>query len=155
MDNIAYIKERVDIADAVEFYGMRVGRGKKILCPFHADKNPSMTLKGGKFRCWACGAHGDVIDLVQQLFLLDFIQAGDKLNDDFSLGLNFARTKTLSVEQVKRQERIKEAKKERAERMELKEMRLIEAHRKLFMSGKHEAWREKIANKLDQMEALR
>jgi hypothetical protein len=30
--------------------------------PNHPDKNPSATIKGEYFRCWACGAKGDVLE---------------------------------------------------------------------------------------------
>jgi DNA primase catalytic core len=51
------------------------------LCPFHDDKSPSMRLyldrRQGKqhFFCFACNAHGDVIDLVKGTLGLDFKEA--------------------------------------------------------------------------------
>ena len=34
------------------------------LCPFHEDHEPSFSvdLSSGRFRCFACGAHGDMVD---------------------------------------------------------------------------------------------
>ena len=39
-----------------------------ILCPFHADKNPSLEIRwdNGGFKCWSCGAHGNLVDFVQK-----------------------------------------------------------------------------------------
>src|SRR5262245_19808171 len=38
-------------------------------CPFHEDPNPSLTSTpdGKRYRCFGCGAGGDVIDLVRWL----------------------------------------------------------------------------------------
>ena len=48
---------------AVEL-GMKVVR-HAALCPFHNDKNPSLHFNRGKnrYKCFACGASGDVVDL--------------------------------------------------------------------------------------------
>lgn len=43
------------------------GRKKNIVCPFHADKDPSMTLnpETNGFKCWGCGVQGyGAIDLL-------------------------------------------------------------------------------------------
>lgn len=33
------------------------------LCPFHPDKHPSLGVDGKRFRCFACGAWGDIFDV--------------------------------------------------------------------------------------------
>lgn len=45
--------------------GMQVNRHKS-LCPFHADTHPSLTFNVAKnrYRCFACGANGRLIDFV-------------------------------------------------------------------------------------------
>ncbi len=52
----------------VERRGDRSGR-LWWLCPFHADRNPSLSVIPGKshYRCFGCGAHGDAIDFVRRL----------------------------------------------------------------------------------------
>jgi CHC2 zinc finger len=47
----------------------------KALCPWHDDHNPSLTVKREKYRCWSCGARGDVVDLLMQTRSLDKRQA--------------------------------------------------------------------------------
>lgn len=42
------------------------------LCPFHADSDPSLTIYPGRdglwrYRCFACGAHGDVVDWIREI----------------------------------------------------------------------------------------
>ncbi len=57
----------------------------RALCPFHNDEHPSLYLyppsKGGRaqFHCYACGAHGDVFDLVKKQLGIDFRGALDWL----------------------------------------------------------------------------
>lgn len=46
---------------------VKSGANKVAVCPFHADKNPSLVLfKDQTYHCFGCGAHGDVIDFVAQ-----------------------------------------------------------------------------------------
>ena len=44
----------------------------KGLCPFHDDRHPSLIvyLDDQHFHCFACGAHGDVVDFVRRRFHL-------------------------------------------------------------------------------------
>ncbi len=69
------LRERIRIADLLEQRGVRVSRRSNgtawALCPIHAEHTPSfqITQRNGieRFRCWGCGAHGDVFDFVQLL----------------------------------------------------------------------------------------
>ena len=56
--------------------GIEVNR-HKALCPFHNDHHASLTfnLRKNTYRCFACGAHGDTIDLVRHLLYNDFREA--------------------------------------------------------------------------------
>ena len=65
----------LDIRDVANRLGMEVGRGGRVLCMFHDDHKPSMSLRGSYFRCWSCGAKGDSISLVRKVLGLDFAQA--------------------------------------------------------------------------------
>ena len=64
------------IEGVAERLGLRVSRHKS-LCPFHNDRHPSMSYHVGKntFRCFVCGAHGGVIDLVMKYRNVDFLEA--------------------------------------------------------------------------------
>lgn len=47
-----------------------------IRCPLHADSNPSFVLyPGGRWKCWGCLAHGDVLDLYAALYGMSNRQA--------------------------------------------------------------------------------
>ena len=66
---LAAIKNAVDIVALVGEYCLPcIDRAKfKALCPFHDDHNPSLELNPERqsFKCWSCGAGGDVFDFVK------------------------------------------------------------------------------------------
>jgi hypothetical protein len=55
------------------------------LCPFHEEKIPSFTVypNTGKFHCYGCGKHGDVINFLRDKEGMSFNEALDAL-DRFS-----------------------------------------------------------------------
>lgn len=77
-----------------------------ILCPFHKDKNPSLSVKGQRWRCFGCGAWGDGVDFVAKLYGLSLIEAAERIARDFGLSVN-------SVLSQKQRENIAVAKKAR------------------------------------------
>ncbi len=79
------VKQNVSLPEAAERYGIDVNRYKKALCPFHNDHHPSLFVSDDHYHCFACGAHGDVIDLVSKLFQLSLYDAALKLAADFNL----------------------------------------------------------------------
>ena len=81
----AQIKTAVSIKEAAEHYGLKIGRGNMVCCPFHADRTPSMKLNEDYFYCFGCGASGDVIDLAARLFGLSGYDAAKKLAADFGI----------------------------------------------------------------------
>ncbi len=88
MLQIANIKSTVAPADAAKQYGLPVQRKGMALCPFHNDTHPSMKLYDDHFYCFACGAHGDVIDLTSRLLGVSFVEAVHRLEADFSISPN-------------------------------------------------------------------
>ncbi|HQP25882.1 MAG TPA: CHC2 zinc finger domain-containing protein [Smithellaceae bacterium] len=65
-----------DIMTIMEREGIELRRGKAC-CPFHEEKNPSFIINQKKqtYHCFGCGAHGDVITLIQKLHGYDFNDA--------------------------------------------------------------------------------
>ena len=63
----------------------------KALCPFHDDKTPSLLIDSSRdrgrqhFHCFACGAHGDAIDLVKERLNIGFREAVEWLSSDFAI----------------------------------------------------------------------
>ena len=78
------IKNKITTREAVEIYGLKVGRNGMACCPFHPDRNPSLKVDE-RFHCFGCGADGDVIDYVAKLFHLTNIEAARKLACDFGV----------------------------------------------------------------------
>ncbi len=78
------VKESVTTRQAVEIYGVPVGRNGMVCCPFHDDKHPSMKVDR-RFHCFGCQADGDVIDFTARLFGLSNKEAALKLAEDFSV----------------------------------------------------------------------
>lgn len=76
---LAAIKQAVDIVALVgeNLTLHRSGSKFKVLCPFHDDHNPSLELNPERqsFKCWSCGAGGDVFDFVKDYFRVDFPEA--------------------------------------------------------------------------------
>ena len=81
------VKQSVGLRQAASFYGLKIRKNSQALCPFHPDRHPSMQLYDDHYYCFACGAHGDVIDLTAGLFDLQPLDAAKKLAADFGIGI--------------------------------------------------------------------
>lgn len=87
------LKERLlrvaTIEDVVAAYVplQRSGAGYVGLCPFHADKHPSLHVHLGKqfFKCFACGEGGDLFAFVQKIEGCSFTEAMGKLAKRYSV----------------------------------------------------------------------
>ena len=74
------IKEAVPIEQVAEAYAKDLrcsGRTLVGRCPFHDDRIPSLVLYPGegRFHCYGCGTHGDVIQFLMEAECLSFPQA--------------------------------------------------------------------------------
>jgi len=56
-----------NIQSVLEYYGIQIHKNK-CTCPFHNDKNPSMSIHQNKgiAKCFACGAGGNAISFIQK-----------------------------------------------------------------------------------------
>jgi len=77
------VQQANDIVDVVSEHVRLTKKGKEMvgLCLFHPDTRPSMNVNPAKqiFKCFACGAGGDVIKFVQMRENLSFTQALERL----------------------------------------------------------------------------
>lgn len=85
MDIFTTVKAAVTLRQAAEHYGLQVRRNGMTCCPFHNDRHPSLYVSDDRYHCFACGEHGDVIDLTAKLFDLRLYDAARKLALDFHL----------------------------------------------------------------------
>lgn len=83
-DIFCCVKQNVTARDAAERYGIKVSGNGMAQCPFHPDRTPSMKIDA-RYHCFGCGADGDVINLVEQLFHVSPIDAARKLAEDFGI----------------------------------------------------------------------
>ena len=87
-DVTSIIKQSVTIRDICAQNGIAVNRAGFACCPFHAEKTPSMKIYDNKrFKCYGCGASGDVIEFASRIYNLPFKETISKLNTDFNLRL--------------------------------------------------------------------
>lgn len=59
----------------------RAGRNFLGLCPFHGEKTPSFNVRDetGRYKCFGCGASGDVFTFIRETERLDFVGAIEHL----------------------------------------------------------------------------
>ncbi len=82
MDNthtINEIRSKVDIVDIISSYLPLTQKGKNFfgVCPFHDDTNPSMSVSREKqiYRCFSCGASGNVFQFIMDYEHVSFKEA--------------------------------------------------------------------------------
>lgn len=90
------VQQANDIADVISEHVSLVKKGREMvgLCPFHEDHRPSLYVNVVKqiFKCFACGAGGDVFKFVQMRENLTFPQAIERLAE--RAGIKLKRVKT-------------------------------------------------------------
>ena len=69
----------------------RAGRNHVGLCPFHGEKTPSFNVRDetGRYKCFGCGASGDVFKFVQEVERVDFVGAIEHLAAKVGITLNY------------------------------------------------------------------
>lgn len=77
----------ITLPEVFSFYGYEANRANFVCCPFHSEKTPSCKVNKFQFNCFGCGAKGNAVSFVKQLFNTDFNTAIQKINDDFGLRL--------------------------------------------------------------------
>lgn len=130
----------------------KIGKEAVTLCPWHNDKNPSLTINDEKgfCYCFVCQTGGDVIGLLQQKLGLSFADTVERIargseidiiyeNIDPELALREARQKAAILDQLNSQQESyrKFIKDKRAERIRniLDERQILPATSKHFGLG--------------------
>lgn len=78
-DLIQSVRSKVDIVDVISSYLPLVQKGKNYfgVCPFHDDTNPSMSVSRSLqiYKCFSCGASGNVFNFVMDYEHISFKEA--------------------------------------------------------------------------------
>ncbi|PIU57058.1 MAG: DNA primase [Chloroflexi bacterium CG07_land_8_20_14_0_80_51_10] len=107
------VKQRLDIVSVISDYVRleKSGRNVKGLCPFHTEKTPSFFVfpERQSWRCFGCGAGGDLISFVMKKEGLDFGEALKTLAQRAGVALPQRKDKAFEDERSGRLYRINEA----------------------------------------------
>ena len=74
----------------------------KALCPFHDDRHPSLRFKGNRFKCFACGESGDVIDLVMRYLNIGFREAVEWIDEGQTLTKSENKPSSAAKEKIEK-----------------------------------------------------
>ena len=98
MDNINEIRNSIDIVDVVSKYVPLTLRGKNYfgVCPFHDDHSPSMSVSKEKqiYKCFSCGATGNVFNFVMDYENVSFPEALKILSDITGINIKGVNVKS-------------------------------------------------------------
>jgi DNA primase len=90
------IQKIKDVADIVELVSeiipvKRSGASYVAVCPFHSDTRPSMHISSAKgiYKCFSCGAGGDVFKFWQDYYQKDFKETLKDLAEKYGIELNY------------------------------------------------------------------
>jgi len=98
---VSKIQQANDIVDVVSEHISLTKKGREMvgLCPFHDDHRPSLYVNSAKqiFKCFACGAGGDVFKFVQLIENLSFPQAVERLAEQAGITLKKLKTQNSKL----------------------------------------------------------
>lgn len=90
-NTINEIRSKLNIVDVINEYVPLTKKGQYYwgVCPFHNDKNPSMSVdpKRQTYTCWSCHNSGNVFNFVEQIDNLSFKETLKKLGDRVGIKL--------------------------------------------------------------------
>ncbi|MBQ8808374.1 MAG: hypothetical protein IJZ81_03620 [Clostridia bacterium] len=105
------ITRNISMYNLIDRYGLKLNRRGAMCCPFHREKTPSFKVykNGSRFKCFGCGAGGDVITFAMRYYNLNYGQAITRLASEFGIPVVGERSLTIK-ERVKIQETRKKRK---------------------------------------------
>ena len=103
--SIEKLKNQIDIVNIIEQYipVKKMGSSYKCVCPFHDDKNPSMSINQNKqmYHCFACKAGGDAIKFVMDYEKLTYPEAIEKIAQISNFSLEYINDKVPTQKENK------------------------------------------------------
>lgn len=104
-ESIENLSQRLNIVDVIENYieVRKQGSSFVCICPFHADKNPSMHINPTKgfYHCFACKAGGDAFKFVMDYEKLSFADAVEKIASLSHFTLSYTKEKQENKKELK------------------------------------------------------
>ncbi|EAH8256237.1 DNA primase [Campylobacter jejuni] len=104
-ESIENLSQRLNIVDIIENYIEVKKQGSSFICicPFHADKNPSMHINPTKgfYHCFACKAGGDAFKFVMDYEKLSFADAVEKVASLSNFTLSYTKEKQENKKELK------------------------------------------------------
>ncbi len=95
---IVQVQQANDIVDVISEHISLKKKGREMvgMCPFHDDHRPSLNVNAVKqiFKCFACGAGGDVFKFIQMRENLSFPQAIERLAERANIKLKKLKTRS-------------------------------------------------------------
>lgn len=105
-DKINEVAQANDIIEVVSSYTKVKHSGKSYiaLCPFHPDKNPSMSVSQEKqvYHCFSCGASGNIFKFIQDIEKISFMDAVQKLAQRAGIELDLRNTSPDLTNEISR-----------------------------------------------------
>ena len=102
---INHIRENADIVEIVSSYIPLTQKGKNYfgVCPFHEDHSPSMSVsrEKGIYKCFSCGATGNVFKFVGDYENINFAEAVKRVADKIGISLK----STIKIQKEKKNEK--------------------------------------------------
>ena len=142
MINVEILNNSLKMSEVVERYTNAQKMHGKYRCPFHDDRNPSLSVKDNHWRCWSCNKGGDPINFIQELFGYNFVDACKRLSADWNIecgtydSSSDFNEENLIIREIQRQ-RLDDIR-SLTEQVEDEISKLTDIYRILFRSGCYE-----------------
>ena len=99
---ITDIRSKADIGDVISQYLPLTRRGRNLwaVCPFHDDHDPSLSISKDKqiYKCFVCGAGGNVFTFVQNIEKISFLEAVVKIAKGVGVNIDDALAPSVAVD---------------------------------------------------------
>ncbi len=102
-DKIDEIRQSVNIVDVVSDYIdlQKKGRNYWAVCPFHDDKDPSLSISEDKqiYKCFVCGNGGNAFTFIQDFENISFMEAVKKVAEKAGIDVKISKPYTGEKQQ--------------------------------------------------------
>ncbi len=92
-EDLERLRASLVLSDVVQQYVAlrKAGSNWVGLCPFHAERSPSFNVRDqtSRYRCFGCGAAGDLFKFVQEIDHVDFVTAVESLASKAGIQLTY------------------------------------------------------------------